>query len=114
MIQIAHSVAEIHYGYWIWLLFTNLYRNVAIDLQGNKFSLFSLQRAVHQSGERGKGDEKLQQTIQLSLKRIESYMRVSLYFGPDITGVYPVLVAIFEPVFVAVSEVGWGTYANYR
>jgi len=76
--------------------------------------LFSLQRAVHQSGERGKGDEKLQQTIQLSLKRIESYMRVSLYFGPDITGVYPVLVAICEPVFVAVSEVGWETYANYR
>jgi len=51
---------------------------------------------------------------QLALKRIESYMRVSLYFGPDITGVYPVLVAICEPVFVAVSEVGWGTYANYR
>jgi len=34
-------------------------------------------------------------------------MRVSLYFGPDITGVYPALVAICEPVFVAVSEVGW-------
>lgn len=37
-----------------------------------------LQRAVQESGERGRGDEKLQQTIQLSLKRLDSYMRVSV------------------------------------
>ena len=39
---------------------------------------FQLQRAVQESGERGRGDEKLQQTIQLSLKRLDSYMRVSI------------------------------------
>ncbi len=35
-----------------------------------------IQRKVHESGERGRGDEKLQQTIQLTLKRVESQMTV--------------------------------------
>ena len=32
------------------------------------------------SGERGRGDEKLQATISLSVKRLENYMRVSWMF----------------------------------
>lgn len=34
------------------------------------------QRAVQETGEKGRGDEKLQQTIQLSMKRLETYLRV--------------------------------------
>jgi hypothetical protein len=36
-----------------------------------------LQAKVRASGERGRGDDKLQATISLSVKRLENYMRVS-------------------------------------
>ena len=36
-----------------------------------------MQQEVHKSGERNRSDEKLQQTIQFSIKRLESYQRVS-------------------------------------
>ena len=38
----------------------------------------TLQKSVRESGERGRGDEKLQATISLSLKRLQSYCRVSI------------------------------------
>lgn len=37
----------------------------------------NMQKRVRDSGERGRGDDKLQATISLSVKRLENYMRVS-------------------------------------
>lgn len=36
-----------------------------------------LQKSVRESGERGRGDDKLQATISLSVKRLENYLTVS-------------------------------------
>ena len=48
----------------------------------SSLSLWCVQQAVQRSGERNRSDEKLQQTIQLSIKRLESYQRVSLRHKP--------------------------------
>ena len=48
---------------------------VTVRLAGHH-SFLPHQRAVQESGEKGRGDEKLQQTIQLTMKRLETYLRV--------------------------------------
>ena len=54
-----------------------MYIRIASSVVHLLVAVNNMQKRVRESGERGRGDDKLQATISLSVKRLENYMRVS-------------------------------------
>ena len=52
------------------------YHHTTITITSTHMCSILFQRTVQESGEKGRGDEKLQQTIQLTMKRLETFLRV--------------------------------------
>ena len=54
-----------------------MYVRIASSVVHLPVAVNNMQQRVRESGERGRGDDKLQATISLSVKRLENYKRVS-------------------------------------